>query len=56
MEREVESEERGIQHILDIKVREGLTVKLNKSKSSRFTIRSKFDTVSSACFFTLGVK
>jgi hypothetical protein len=44
MEKEVKDEERGIQHILDIQVREGLTVKLNKSKSSWFPIRSKFDT------------
>ena len=31
-----------------------LTVKLDKSKSSRFTIRSKFDTESSACSSSLG--
>ena len=29
---------------LYIQVGKGLTVKLDKSKSSRFTIRSKFDT------------
>jgi hypothetical protein len=32
-----------VQHRLYVEVR-GLTVKLDKSKSSRFTIRSKFDT------------